>query len=131
MNPTISESATSTDHPHRLSRSHILHIVFICLTPLLWLALIVGAILLLTSLIRYMTAPAGFFVEQQINVIAVSAGLVLSAIVYTLGNVRALRTIRKWEREDKKVLATGGLWGLGITAFTAIALPILLIFFIH
>ncbi len=131
MDTMIPESTTSIDHSHRLSKRHILHIVFVCLAPLLWLALIVGAILLLTSLIRYMTAPAGFFVEQQINVIAVSAGLVLSAIIYTLGNVRALRTIRKWDREDKKVLATGGLWGLGITALTAIALPILLIYFIH
>ncbi len=131
MNPTIPESTTSIDHSHRLSKRHILHVVFVCLAPLLWLALMAGAILLLTSLIRYLAAPAGFSAEQQINVIAVSAGLVLSAIVYTLGNVRALRTIRKWEREDKKVLATGGLWGLGITAFTAIAIPILLIFFIH
>lgn len=131
MDQTTTEPGTLIPHVSRVSRRHIQDIVFVCLAPLTWLVLIVSAILLLTSLIRYLTASAGFFVEQQINVIAVSVGLVLSTIVYTLGIVRAPGKIRKWEHEGKTVLAIGSLWALGITATTAIALPILLLFFIH
>lgn len=131
MIPTTSEPGTSIPKKSWEARSHLPHIVFVCLTPLVWLTLVAAAILLLTSLFRHLTASAGFLVEQQINVIAVSAGLALLAIIYTVGIVRALRKIGIWEREGKTSLATGGLWGLGIRAIT-IALPLLLlVFFIH
>jgi high-affinity nickel permease len=63
-------------------------------------------------------------------VIAVIVGLVLVAIVYTIGMIRMLRKIREWERQGKTALATGALWSLGITALI-IALPIVLVFMIH
>ncbi len=130
MDQTSIESGTSVSNEKQETTSHIRHIVFVHLGRLLWLALTVVAVLLLTFLARYLTASDGFFVEQQVNVIAVVVGLVLVGIVYTVGMVRMLRKIRAWEREGKTALATGGLLGLGITPIL-MALPILLVFFIH
>jgi hypothetical protein len=130
MDQTSIESGTSISNEKQETTSHIRHIAFIHLVRLAWLALTVIAILLLTFLVRYLTASDGFFVEQQINVIAVIVGLVLVGIVYTVGIVRMLRKIRAWEREGKTTLAIGGLLGLGITPILMV-LPILLAFFIH
>ncbi len=130
MDQTRLEAGTPISNEKQESTSRIRHIVFIHLTRLLWLALTVVAIMLLTFLVRHLTASDGFFVEQQVNVIAVVVGLVLVGIVYTVGIMRMLRKIREWEREGKTALATGGLLGLGITPIL-LALPILLIFFIH
>jgi len=130
MQQTMNENATPTSIEKQEEKSHIRHIVFVHLTRLAWLLLTVVAILLLTFLVRNLTSSAGFFVEQQINLIAVIVGLVLVAIVYTIGVVRMLRKIREWERQGKTTLATGALWSLGITAFI-FALPVVLIFLIH
>jgi hypothetical protein len=126
----INENGTSTSIEKQEERNHIRHIVFVHLKRLAWLALTVVAILLLTFLIRSLTSSAGFVVEQQINVIAVIVGLVLVAIVYTIGIIRMLRKIREWERQGKTALATGALWSLGITALI-LASPIVLVFLIH
>ncbi len=128
MKQTTPEPGILITGESRVSLRHILHIAFVCLAPLLWLVLIAGSILLLTSLIHYLTASAGFFVEQQINVIAVSTGVALSIPAYTIGIVHTLRKIGQWEREGTPVLATGGLWGLGIRA-VAIPLFLMLVFF--
>jgi hypothetical protein len=128
MDQTIIENGTSSEKKE--TRSHIRHIVFVQLTRLAWLALTIVAILLLSILTRHLTASDGFVVEQQINMIAVIVGLVLVSIVYTLGIVRMLRKIREWEHEGKTALANGALWALGSTA-VIIALPIVLVFFIH
>lgn len=130
MDQTTFETGTSIPIEKKETSSHIRHIVFVHLTRLAWLALTIVAVLLLTIFIRHLTASDGFVVEQQINMIAVIVGMVLVAIVYTLGIVRMLRTIRKWEHEGKTTLATGALWALGSTA-VIIALPIVLIFFLH
>ena len=124
------ETGTSKSDEKQETTGHIRHITFVHLARLAWLALTVVAILLLTFLVRYLTASDGFFVEQQVNVIAVVAGLILVGIVYTIGIVRMLRKIRVWEHEGKTGLATGGLLGLGITAIL-MTLPILLVFFLH
>jgi hypothetical protein len=130
MDQTIIETGKSQSNEEQETKNHIRHVALIHLTRLAWLALTIVAILLLTFLIRTLTAADGFFVEQQINVIAVIVGLVLVAIVYTMGIVRMLRKIRTWEREGKSTLATRGIWALGISAII-IALTMLLIFFIH
>jgi len=130
MDQTIIENGISRSSEKKETRSHIRHIVFVQLTRLAWLALTIVAVLLLTILIRHLTASAGFVVEQQINLIAVIVGLVLVAIVYTLGIVRMLRTIQEWEHEGKTTLANVALWTLGITAVIG-ALPLVLVFFIH
>ena len=130
MDHMINENGTPSSTEKQGEKSHIRHIVFIHSTRLAWLFLTVIAILLLTFLFRNLTSSAGFFVEQQINVIAVIVGLVLVAIVYTISIIRMLRKIREWERQGKTALATGGLLGLGITPIL-MALPIVLIFLIH
>ena len=115
MDQTNIKSETLISNEKQEIPGHIRHIARVHLVRLAWLALTVIAILLLTFLVRHLTASYGFFVEQQINVIAVIAGLVLVGIVYTVGIVRMLRKIRTWEREGKTTLAIGGLLGLGIT----------------
>lgn len=130
MEQTIIENGTSISKEKKQKSSHIRHIVLVHLARLALLALTIVAILLLTILIRHLTASDGFVVEQQINIIAVILGLVLVAIVYTLGMVRMLRKIRTWEHEGKTKLANGALGALGITAII-IALPVVLVFFIQ
>ena len=130
MDQTMNENATPTSMEKQEERSHIRHIVFVHMTRLAWLLLTVFAIVLLTFLVRNLTSSSGFFVEQQINLISVIVGLVLVAIVYTIGVVSMLRKIREWERQGKTTLATGALWSLGITALI-MALPIVLVFLIH
>jgi hypothetical protein len=130
MDQTIIENGISRSGEKQETRCRIRHIVLVQVIRLAWLALTIVAILLLTILIRHLTASAGFVVEQQINVIAVIVGLVLVAIVYTLGIVRMLRTIREWEHEGKTTLATGALWALGSTA-VILALPVVLVFFMQ
>ena len=130
MDHTMNENDTSTSIEKQEESSHIKHLVFVHLTRLAWLVLTVVTILLLTILIRNLTSSASFIVQQQINVISVVVGLVLVAIVYTIGIVRMLRKIREWESQGKTTLATGALWSLGITAFI-FALPVVLVFLIH
>lgn len=130
MDRTMNENGTPTSIEKQVENSHIRHLVFVHLTRLAWLVLTVVAILLLTILIRNLTSSASFIVQQQINVISVVVGLVLVAIVYTIGIIRMLRKIREWEHEGKTTLATGALWSLGITAII-FALPVVLIFLIH
>jgi hypothetical protein len=130
MDQTMNENAAPTIIEKQEDRSRIRHIVFVHFTRLAWLLLTVVAILLLTFLVRNLTSSAGFVVEQQINIISVIVGLVLVAIVYTIGVIRMLRKIREWEQQGKTTLATGGLLGLGITPIL-MALPIVLMFLIH
>ena len=130
MDYMMNENGSPASIEKQVERSHLRHIVFVHLTRPAWLLLTVILILFLTILIRYFTSSAGFIVEQQINVIAVIVGLVLVAIVYTIGMRRMLRKIREWESQGKTTLATGALWSLGVTALI-IALPIVLVFLIH
>ncbi len=130
MDHTMNENSTPTAIEKQDESSHIKHLVFVHLTRLAWLVLTIVAILLLTILVRNLTSSASFIVQQQINVISVVVGIVLVAIVYTIGIVRMLRKIREWERQGKTTLATGALWSLGITAFI-FALPVVLVFLIH
>lgn len=130
MDQTNMKSETLKSNEKQETAGHIRHIARVHLVRLAWLALTVVAVLLLTFLVRHLTASDGFFVEQQVNVIAVIAGLVVVGIVYTVGIVRMLRKIRAWEREGKTTLANWGLFGLGITPLL-MALPIVLAFLIH
>ena len=126
----MNENGSPASIEKQKEKSHLRHIVFVHLTRFAWLMLTVVAILLLTIFIRNFTSSASFIVQQQINVIAVIVGLVLVAIVYTIGIIRMLRKIREWEHQGKTALATGALWSSGITALI-IALPIILLFLIH
>ncbi|HXZ04456.1 MAG TPA: hypothetical protein VEH81_06450 [Ktedonobacteraceae bacterium] len=126
----MNENGAPTLIDKQEERYHIRHIVFVHLTRLAWLLLTVVAILLVTLLVRHLTSSAGFVVEQQINVIAVIVGLMLVAIVYTIGIVGMLRKIREWEQQGKTTLVTGGLLGLGITP-VLMALPIVIMFLVH
>ena len=126
----MDENGTPTSIEKQEESSHIRHLVFVHLSRLAWLALTVVAVLGLTILIRNLTSSAGFIVQQQVNVISVIVGLVLVAIVYTIGIIRMLCTIREWERQGKTNLATGALVSLAITA-CIFALPVVLVFLIH
>ncbi len=130
MDHKVQENATTAPYEMKEESAHIKHLVFVHLTRLAWLVLTVLGIVVLTILIHNFTAPAGFIVQQQINVISIIVGLVLVAIVYTLGIRRMLRKIREWEHQGKTDLANVALWSLGITAFI-LALPIVLVILIQ
>jgi hypothetical protein len=130
MDQEAQENVTPTTHEKHDESGHIKHLVFVHLTRLAWLVLTVLGITLLTILIHKFAASAGFVVQQQINVISIIVGLVLVAIVYTLGIRSMLRKIREWEHQGKTALATGAMLSLGITAFI-LALPVMLVFLIQ
>jgi hypothetical protein len=130
MDHMMNENESSAFIEKQEERRHLRHIVFVHLTRLAWLVVTVVAVLVLTIFIRNLTSSASFIIQQQINVISVIVGLVLVAIVYTIGIIRMLRKIREWESQGKTTLATGALWSLGITAFI-MALPVVLVFLIH
>jgi hypothetical protein len=127
MDHRIQEHDAPGFHEKQDESGHIKHLVFVHLTRLAWLVLTVLGITLLTILIHRFTASAGFIVQQQINVTSIFVGLVLVAIVYTLGIKSMLRKIREWERQGKTALATGAMLSLGITVFI-FALPVVLVF---
>jgi hypothetical protein len=130
MNHMIQKKGTPASQEKQEECEHIKHLVFAHVTRLAWLVLTVLGILLLTILFHHFTASAGFIVQQQINVISVIVGLVLVAIVYTLGIRRMVRKIREWEHQGKTGLATGALISLGITAII-LALPVVFVVLIQ
>jgi len=130
MDHKVQENDATAPQEQQEGSGHIKHLVFVHLTRLAWLVFTVLGILLLTILIHNFTASAGFIVQQQINVISIIVGLILVAIVYTLGIRRMLRKIREWEHEGKTALANVALLSLGITAII-LALPVVLIVLIQ
>ena len=119
-------NGTPTTHRKLDESGHIRHLVFVHVSRLAWLVLTVVGITLLTILLHTFTAPAGFMVQQHIDVISIVVGLVLVALVYTLGIRRMVRTIRAWEHQGKTALANVALWSLGITALI-LAFPVVLV----
>ena len=130
MDRKVQEKGTIASHEKQEESGHIKHLVFVHLSRLAWLILTVLGVLLLTILIHHLTSSAGFIVQQQINVISIIVGLVLVAVVYTLGIRRMLRKIREWEHQGKTALANVALWSLGVTA-CILALPVLLVVLIQ
>ena len=95
------------------------------LMPLAVLVVCVTATVGLTVVTRHLLARSGFFAEQHACVIVLASGSIVSALLYAIAGIRALRRVRTWQDEGRTACAGGGLCGLGMTALV-VALPILL-----
>jgi hypothetical protein len=109
----------------RALRGDVRRGLLVGLTPLVRLVIIAGVALLLTALARALTASVGFFTQQQVTVLVLGAGLLLAAVMYGAGCVRALRQVGTWQRAGDASPAAVALWSLGATALLVL-LPVLL-----
>lgn len=95
------------------------------LIPLGLLLLVVAITVLLTALARQLLASSGFFVQQQVSVIVLVAGLVVALGVYIIAIVRTMRNITSWQRSGAAGQARAALFALGCTALVVL-LPVVL-----
>jgi hypothetical protein len=95
------------------------------LVPLGLLAAVVVVTLLVTAIARLLAAPQGFFVQQQIDVIVLVAGLAIAVAVYVVAIVRVLRQIGRWQRDGAARQASAARVSLALTALIVL-LPVLL-----
>ena len=79
----------------------------------------------LTVVARHLLAGSGFFAVQRACVIVLAGGSSVSALLYAIAGIRALRRVRAWQHEGRTASAGGALCGLAMTALV-VALPILL-----
>lgn len=124
--------APSTARRHRFIQTgqHLWHVLAVVLLPLLLLAGSSLGTLGLIILLRNWTAPDAFLVRQLFLLLAVTIGLILAVLTYTVSIVFALRKIRAWHESNQAGKAHGATWGLGFTALL-VALPLLFALFLR
>lgn len=99
------------------------------LVPLAILVLLGALTFTLTALARQLSLSQGFFFEQRAVVAVLGGGLALSASIYALACVRALRRARTWQQLGSPTRAAGMLCSLGLSALVVV-LPLLLAIFL-
>lgn len=100
------------------------------LVPLLLLVILVALTVAGVALARTLATSLGFLTWQWIVAGVWAAGLVISAVVYCVATVRALRRASAWQDFGMARQAAGVYWALGIAALItllpfvlAVALP--------
>src|SRR5712692_1982309 len=99
--------------------------ILIGLIPLELLISMVIITVLLTAFARPLFASAGFFAQQQAEVIVLIVGLILTIAVFAVAIWRVLRRVAVWQQDGVIVQANATLWALGVTALVVVV-PILL-----
>jgi hypothetical protein len=112
-------------NPSLQYESRVLPGVLIGLIPLGLLLLISAVTVLLTALVRQLGASLGFFVQQQVSVIVLIAGLVVALVVYIIAIKRTLRSVTTWQRAGATAQSRAALLALGCTALVVL-LPVVL-----
>ncbi len=95
------------------------------LGPLVPLIVTVVLTIAVAFLARQITAPAGFYTQQWVDVIVVILGLLSSAAFLIIFSLRALRQIKKWQQVGLGAQASAALWGLVVVALVVL-LPLVL-----
>jgi hypothetical protein len=95
------------------------------LLPLGLLAGLVVLTLVLTTIARLVVGSHGFFLEQEVDLIVLVAGLGLAAIAYVVVTVRTVRRVTAWQRAGAQGRPNGSLFALLLTALVVV-LPVLL-----
>ncbi len=83
--------------------------------PLVILVAILALFWEVLTIVRYVTAPDGFLVTQETEMIAAEGGLVVSLIVFLITGMRTLRNVRDRNDEGDYVESTVTLVVLGIS----------------
>jgi hypothetical protein len=90
-------------------------VILVCVLALFWEVLTIA---------RYVTAPNGFAVTQQVETFVAEGGLVISLVVYLIAGLRTLRGVRDRQDEGEYVEAWVALGVLGVSIIVAIV-PVL------
>jgi hypothetical protein len=93
------------------------------LMPVILVAMVFLAGVVLTTVARLVTTPQGFDLEQSVGVAVLAATIVIAAVTYTIACFRALGRVRALASEGSRSRAVGMLWGLGLTVLVVL-LPI-------
>ncbi|HEX6800600.1 MAG TPA: hypothetical protein VF116_23005 [Ktedonobacterales bacterium] len=95
------------------------------LTPLIRLVVLFAIALALPTVARLALGAQGFATQQEVEVIALAAMLLVAAIVYAASLVGVFRRMRSWRESGHTTQATAALWTLAATALI-VALPVVL-----
>jgi hypothetical protein len=125
MTSLFSDSNEAAQRLPPVRSNDILRGILVGLIPLGLLVVVIAIVLLLTPLVRQLTAPSGFFVQQQAVLFVVIPGLVLAVVMYAVAAWLTLRHIAAWQQEGAVRRANSALWALVVTAFIVI-LPVVL-----
>ena len=125
MMPDGAPSAPPSEDHHHVAPGEAWYGIMSGLTPLAVLVVCVAATIGLTVAARRPLAGSGFFAEQHACVFVLAGGLTVSALLYAIAGIRALRRVAAWQRQGRAACAGGALCALGITA-VVVALPVLL-----
>jgi hypothetical protein len=117
-------------HGEKTARRQFGQAFLVGLAPLALLVALVAGMLLAIGALRPMLATYGFFEQQTILMIVVTAGLLLVTLAYAIVCRSTLKRIRVWQHAGHSAAATGGHWALLITSI-AVILPIIAGLFLH
>ena len=95
------------------------------LIPLILLIILVALTVMGVTLARVLAIPLGFLTWQWIVAGVWAGGLLISAVVYGVATVRALRRVSVWQSAGLTSQVMGAYWALGIAALVVL-LPIIL-----
>jgi hypothetical protein len=93
--------------------------------PLAAVVVIFGAALLLAALVRQIVGISAFPLQQEIVLIVLGSGVVLTLVAFTIALIFTLRQVAKWQREGPTACAHAALWTL-VGSAVVILLPLLL-----
>lgn len=94
------------------------------LTPLIRLIVLFAIALALQTIIRFALSSQSFAAQQEVEVIALAAMLLMAAIVYAASLVGVFRRMRAWRESGYAAQATAALWMLVVTALI-VTLPVI------
>jgi hypothetical protein len=98
------------------------------LTPLILLAVIGFAVVVLIMLIRFLVDPVRFFLVQQLSfAIVMIAGMAIAVSAYILTIRHALRQIRRWRQSGQTTKVVAGLVVFTLVAIIVLAVPVLVV----
>jgi hypothetical protein len=120
--PSGGSPAPATERPQTFWRG-----VLVGSVPIALLVVIAGMTLLLTALVRPLSASGGFYAQRQATLITLAVGGALAAAGYVAAIVWAWRHITRWSRVGAQAPVQGALIALAVTALLVL-LPLTLAF---
>jgi hypothetical protein len=126
---SIEDTAASAQESRTMTKGSAMRGVLIGLIPLGLLAGCIALTVVLTALARQLTSGSGFYVQQQVALVMLIIGSMLTIAVFAVAVWRVVRRVATWQRTDVTVQANAAIWSLGVTALVIMMplLPVLLL----
>ena len=110
----------------------VIFIILLGLTPLILLAVIGVAVVVLIMLFRFLVDPVRFFLVQQLSfAIVMIAGMAIAVSAYILTIRHALRQIRRWRQSGQTTKVVAGLVVFTLVAIIVLTFPGLVVLFFY